>query len=80
MKTILMTTFAIAVMAFAFGTTPSYANEAADKAFGCTDEKREKAMCKRVDNLRDPDQAGSEKDVADSGNEGSTSAAQESDQ
>ena len=33
-----------------------------------------------LDELRDPDQAGNESEVADSGNEGSTSSAQESDQ
>ena len=34
----------------------------------------------QIDELRDPDQTGNESEVADSGNEGSTSAAQESDQ
>ena len=33
-----------------------------------------------INDIRDPDQAGSESEVADSGDEGSTSAAQESDQ
>ena len=33
-----------------------------------------------IDNLKDPDQAGSERDIADSGNEGSTSAASAGDQ
>ena len=79
MKT-LITTFAIALMTFAFDAAPSYANEAADKVFGCTDEKRDKAMCKRVDNVRDPDQAGDERAIADSGDEGSTSAASANDQ
>ncbi|MCY4047983.1 MAG: hypothetical protein OXF24_00135 [Hyphomicrobiales bacterium] len=33
-----------------------------------------------VDSLDDPDQADNERDIADSGDEGTTSAAQESDQ
>ena len=79
MKT-LITTFAIAIMAFSFSATSSYANEVADKVFGCTDEKRDKAMCKRVDNLHEPDQTSNERDVADSGQEGSASSASTGDQ
>ena len=81
MKTILTTALAIAIMTFAFSAPLSYANEVADKISGCTDEKRDKAMCKRVDNLRDPEQADNERAVADSGNEdSSTSAASENGQ
>ena len=73
----IVTTFAIAMMVFAFNATPSHANDAGDVLFGCTDEKREKPQCRKaaLKDVRDPDQAGGETDVADSGEEGSTSAA-----
>ena len=81
MKMILTTTFAIAMMVFAFNTSPAFAKSAFQK---CMDAWNNEAACRehlaKLDNLRDPDQAGGESAVADSGNEGTTSAAQESDQ
>ena len=81
MKTTLTTTFALAVMVFAFNANPVMAGE---DTFLCTNEETgEQYVCpifSSVDELRDPEQAGNEKDVADSGNEGSTSAASASDQ
>ena len=80
MKT-LITTFAIAMMVFAFNVAPVQAGDQEKCMWG------DKAACKRhlekstgqkvaeIDELRDPDQADNERDVADSGNEGSTSAA-----
>ncbi|MCY4034436.1 MAG: hypothetical protein OXF24_08035 [Hyphomicrobiales bacterium] len=94
MKTILTTIFAIAVMVFAFNANPAYATEESNKAvekevhsWFCKDGRRydiKNSKCEgfvqKMDELRDPDQAGNERDVADSGNEGPSSAAQESDQ
>lgn len=82
MKTILTMTFAIALMVFAFNTTSASANEGTYHCMGLPawlgecdpDETAE------IDELKDPDQKDSERDVADSGNEGSTSAASASDQ
>ncbi|MCY4048904.1 MAG: hypothetical protein OXF24_04885 [Hyphomicrobiales bacterium] len=122
MKTILtITTFAIAVMVFAFNANPVMAKgegcpegQVSTYGGGCTKkrvpgerrpnpderarEDNERWMkclagvrlgqereedCNRIfsqiDEVRDPDQAG-ERDVADSGNDGPSSAAQESDQ
>ena len=90
MKTIL-TTLAIALMVFAFNT-PSlvHATEESDRKaeeflFGKPCKKVWKGggyhtECQHaeIDEVKDPDEAESE--VADSGNEGPTSAAQESDQ
>lgn len=83
MKTILTTTFAIAVMVFAFNASPAFAKSAFEK---CMEAWNNEAACRehlaKLDELRDPDQAGAdgESAVADSGQEGAVSAAQESDQ
>ena len=86
---------AVAVMAtVAFHTGSVYATEESNKAvekevhsWFCKDGRRydiKNSKCEgfvqKMDELRDPDQAGNERDVADSGNEGPSSAAQESDQ
>ena len=73
MKTTLITTFAIAVMVLAFNATPSYAGD----EHGCTHLQKAMGTCHtaQVDEVQDPDQADGERDVADSGEEGSTSAA-----
>ena len=78
MKTILMTTFAIAVVVFAFNVTPSYAGEDDLENIKCSF-----ADCSNpadptfpsLTEVNDPDQADNERDIADSGDEGSTSAA-----
>ena len=90
MKTMLIATFTIAVMVFAFNATFSYATEESNKAvkkeldsWFCPDggkpdilgNKCEGKTVQQMDKLRDPEQAGNERDVADSGEEGSTSAA-----
>ncbi len=86
MKTIPTIIFAIAVMAFVFDANPAMAKEA-DCPEGqvpglfkaCVPKKydpSEERFYGEMDGLEDP---GNEKDVADSGEEGSTSAA-ESDQ
>ena len=79
MKTILMTIFAIAVMVFAFNASLAFAD-----GEGCEGWNVWGGDChlSQIDELEDPDQADneSENEVADSGNEGPTSAAQESDQ
>ncbi|MCY4038214.1 MAG: hypothetical protein OXF09_02005 [Hyphomicrobiales bacterium] len=79
MKTILATIFAIAVMVLAFNATPSHADEKAQCKWIEVWEKCEKyrtqAQIDELDGSQDPDQAGNERDVADSGAEGSTSAA-----
>ena len=92
MKTILTKIFAIAVMVFAFNTNPAMASGAGDTGTKCpkgyhwgkmTGGKMaclNSSVYSELDELRDPDQAGNESEVADSGNEGSTSSAQESDQ
>ena len=116
MKTILVTTFAFAVMVFAFGADSVMAkgeekspihpldsickkitgdkwalyNNSDDPSHGlCISfaeydqgdvRKAFEALAGEIDGLRDPDQAGNERDVADSGNEDSTSAASASDQ
>ena len=81
MKTILVTTFAIAIMVLAFNASPVFAKSAFDK---CMDAWGNEAACRehlaRLDELRDPNQADNEREVADSGNEDSTSAASASDQ
>ena len=87
MKTILTTTFAIAVMVFAFNANV-LANEAQLESLKTIDcnisasgtVEAHKQDCPEISELEKPDQAGNESEVADSGNEGSTSAAQESDQ
>ena len=90
MKTILTAIFAIAVMVFVFNATDAFAG-GEEKKKHCqifTFDENQNRVCKtwiwvendQIDNLRDTDQTGGESAVADSGNEGSTSAAQESDQ
>ncbi|MCY4038756.1 MAG: hypothetical protein OXF09_04780 [Hyphomicrobiales bacterium] len=94
MKT-LITTFAIALMVFAFNATPSYANEENNKKVKDFFDPPKKKICNvftwdgngnkvcttwiyvenEIDDINDPDQAGNESEVADSGEEGSTSAA-----
>ncbi|MCY4038759.1 MAG: hypothetical protein OXF09_04795 [Hyphomicrobiales bacterium] len=79
MKTFI-TTFAIAMMVFAFNANPVMANEKCGEGY---EKKRTgiwSAYCapiqtSQMDELNDPDQAENERDVADSGEEGSTSAA-----
>ena len=87
MKTILtITTFAFVVMVFAFNANPAMAGETncpEGQVPGlfkpCVPKKPDPtgSIYGEMDRLEDPD---NEKDVADSGNEGNTSAAQESDQ
>ncbi|MCY4032188.1 MAG: hypothetical protein OXF05_08725 [Hyphomicrobiales bacterium] len=67
MKITLTTTFAIALMVFAFNTNPVM-------AFGGDGIWASKPQ---VDEVQDPDETGNERGVADSGNEASTSAASE---
>ena len=85
MKTV-VTTFAFALMAFAFNATPVQASDQEKCLWGNKDAcKRhiEKSTGQRVaemDELQDPNQADNEREVADSGEEGSTSAAGADDQ
>ena len=87
MRQILTTIFAIAVMVFAFNANV-LANEAQLESLKTIDcnisasgsVSAHKKDCPEISELEKPDQAGNESEVADSGNEGSTSAAQESDQ
>ena len=77
MKTILMTIFAISVMVFAFNAPPAFAD-----GEGCEGWNVWSGDChlSQIDELKDPDQDNeSENEVSGSGNEGPTSAAQESD-
>ncbi|MCY4031459.1 MAG: hypothetical protein OXF05_05025 [Hyphomicrobiales bacterium] len=80
MKTILITTFAIAVMVLAFNTDASAKD---DPVFDAIKDKycenvlkRPAERCKysEIDDVNSPDQTDGERDVADSGEEGSTSA------
>ena len=94
MKTTLITTFAIAVMVFAFNASPAHATEESNKkvekelkSWVCPDggepiwgTTKCRGKTAQVDELSDPDQDGNERDIADSGNEGSTSAASAGDQ
>ena len=83
---ILITTFAIVLMLFSFAGTSAIAAHYSKCPEGtnlesvwtgkCVPEKHGSYM----DELRDPDQAGDERDIADSGDEGSTSAASADDQ
>ena len=85
MKTILTTTFAFALMVFVFNASLVEANENAGKKKHCkifTFDENQNRVCKeyiwvenQMDDLNDPDQPDSERSVADSGNEGSTSSA-----
>ena len=74
-------TFTFAVTVFAFNASPVFAKSAFDK---CMDAWNNEAACRehlaKLDGLRDPEQSDNERDVADSGNEDSTSAASASDQ
>ena len=100
MKTILTTTFAIALMMFAFNVpSPAIADEAFKKKVdnflfppsvgtGCVNQDTGEIMegttdCDQyseIDTLNGLDDVDNEPEVADSGNEGPSSAAQESDQ
>ena len=96
MKTTLITTFAIALMVFVFDTTPAVAKgediKQGFKEMGqlikCNFEGLDDIECEeagrvgQLDDLdeRDSGQSDNEREVADSDNEGPTSAAQESDQ
>ena len=66
---------------FAFNATPSHADEKAQckwiEVWQKCEKYRENAQ---IDELQDSDQADNERDVADSGEEGSTSAAEASEQ
>ena len=87
MKTTLIATFAFALMAFAFNNNPAMAKARHGSNFdtwaNCPDSKlkmnREanKWICtaENLNELDNPDQADNERDVADSGDEDSTSAA-----
>ncbi len=78
MKTMLTTIFAVALMVFAFNASPVFAKSAFEK---CMDAWNNEAACRehlaKLDNLNDPNQTDNENEsaVADSGEEGSTSAA-----
>ena len=84
MKTILITTFAIASMVFAFGANPAMAVGEQHPAChdGTSTLTHGLPPCEGgiFSEVNDPDQADQERDVADSGNEGSTSAASADDQ
>ena len=81
MKTTLITTFAIAVMVFAFSANPVMAAEKKGLFIPDCSRNPEQVGCQvaEIDDLNDHDQADKERDVADSGDEGSTSAASASD-
>ncbi|MCY4038217.1 MAG: hypothetical protein OXF09_02020 [Hyphomicrobiales bacterium] len=77
MKAILTTiTFAFALMVFAFNANPAFAHAQTDD---CPGYKAWGLECyfSQIDEVDDPSQEGNERDVADSGEEGSTSAASE---
>ena len=87
MKKILTTTFATAVMVFAFSADVHATEEQLEslKTIDCDisasgSVSAYKKDCPEITELEEPGEAGNESEVADSGNEGSTSAAQESDQ
>ena len=77
----LITAFAFAAVVFAFHTKPVMANTNIwgwDEAWEEYKEKKRRGEyrnAENIDNLSDPGQADNERDVADSGEEGSTSAA-----
>ena len=81
MKTILTTIFAIALMVFAFNTNTVMAGDPPGKFLPDCHRNPTQKGCEvaEIDSI-DSNQVENEKDVADSGNEGTTSAAQESDQ
>ena len=86
MNKIILTSLAMAVMVFGFNAN-AVANEAQLESLKTIDcnisasgtVAAHKQDCPEISELEGPDQGG-ESAVADSGNEGSTSAAQESDQ
>ena len=89
MKTIWTMTFTIAVMVFAFNANLAMAQ--GEKQKYCrifTYDENQQRVCKewiwvennKMDELHDPDRSDNKRDVADSGNEGSTSAASANDQ
>ena len=75
---IILTSLAMAVMVFGFNVTPSHAGD----EDGCTHLQKSMGTCHtaQVNEVQDLNEAVNESEVADSGDEGSTSAAQESDQ
>ncbi|MCY4038763.1 MAG: hypothetical protein OXF09_04815 [Hyphomicrobiales bacterium] len=77
MKTTRTTIFAIAVMVFAFNANLATAIEREIKFIPDCHRNPTQAGCQvaEVDDLNNPDQAGDESEVADSGEEGSTSEA-----
>ena len=84
MNKIILTTFAMAFMAVAtLNVTPAMAKAANDDDCNQYTNKHIRNTCKSKRFLfgeNEAQEVGSEKDVADSSNEGDTSAAQESDQ
>ena len=92
MKTILTTIFAITVMVFAFNANPVKAKVSHGSNFdtwaNCPDSKlkmnreRNKWICtaEKLNELDNLEHADNERDIADSGEEGSTSAASTDDQ
>ena len=88
MKTKQITAFAFALVVFAFNTNIVMAAEKKEKhCLIFTYDENQQHVCtewiwveNQVDDLKDPDQADNERDVADSGNEDSTSAASAGDQ
>ncbi|MCY4031045.1 MAG: hypothetical protein OXF05_02895 [Hyphomicrobiales bacterium] len=80
MKT-LITTFAFAVMVFAFNADSAMATAKCDEGYEMRPTGNGWAgycapiRTSQIDELNDPDQEGNERDIADSGEEGSTSAA-----
>ncbi len=80
MKTTLITTFAIALMVFSFAGTSAMAAHYSKCPEGTNLEsvwtgKCVPAVTSQIEELKDPDHPDNERDVADSGEEGSTSAA-----
>ena len=78
MKMTLVTAFAIALIVVASNVSPA---QAIGDVATCYDEytcNKNKNVA-NVDELQDPDRTDNERDIADSGNEGSTSAASASD-
>ena len=84
MKT-LITTFAITLMAFSFAATSAMAGHYSHCPEGTKLESVWTGKCvpvrtSQMDELNDPDRPDNERSVADSGEEGSTSAASAGDQ
>ena len=83
MKTMLTAIFAVALMVVAFNASPVFAKSVYEK---CMDAWNDAVACRKhranLDTLNDPNQTDNENEsaVADSGEEGSTSAAGADDQ